>query len=892
MALTSGTRLGPYEIQSPLGAGGMGEVYRARDTRLDRTVAVKVLPPHLSESPEAKQRFDREARAISSLNHPNICTLYDVGHQDGVDYLVMEFLEGETLADQLRKGALPAEQVLRYGEEICEGLERAHKTGVIHRDLKPGNIMLTKSGAKLMDFGLAKAVPATAPPSSSLTATLNRPDASQPLTAQGTVVGTFQYMAPEQVEGKEADARSDIFSLGAVLYEMATGKRAFAGKTTASVIAAVLAAQPQPISAVQPMSPPALDRVVKTCLAKDPDERFQNVHDVKLQLRWVAEGGSQAGVPVPVTARRKHRERIAWIVAAAALLAALTLAVIHFREPAPEARVVHSTILPPDKGAFAFLGPTGAPVLSADGRNLVFVARAAGAAQLWVRELDSFTPRPLAGTEDAYGAFWSPDGRNLGFFAQGKLKRVAAGGGPALTLCDVDQARGGSWNQQDVIIFAKYPGEIYRIPASGGTPQQVTHFDPARHDTTHRWPYFLPDGNHFFYMASALGSANEDNVIALGSLDGKLNRVLFHGSSLLGYGSGYLLYLVERTLMARPFDVARLEFSGEAVAVAEGVQFDPIFSNGVFSVSQNGTLIYQTGSASSKRSMELFDPSGKLLGNLGEPAPYFGPRISRDGKRVAYILIDTMSGKGDIWVRDIASGNRTRLTIDPSRSQAPVWSRDDTKIAYYSVRSGKAVIYMKPVDGMGVEQKLWEPPIGASPNDWTLDSKTLIIQERNQATGRGRLLLLPADGKSQPTTLLESPGANIIFSQLSTDGHWIAYQSDESGKYEIYVSAFPQPEGRLQISLAGGRSASWRRDGKELYYLAPDGNLMAVEVKQSSGSPQVVATRTLFQTNATGANDNYDAFPDGKKFVVSRIITQETPAPLNLVLNWTAELKK
>jgi eukaryotic-like serine/threonine-protein kinase len=402
MALTPGTKLGPYEIQSPLGAGGMGEVYRARDTRLDRTVAVKILPSHLSDDPEAKQRFDREARAISSLNHPNICTLYDVGHQDGTDYLVMEFLEGETLADRLVKGPMPLEQVLKYGIEICEGLEKAHKTRVIHRDLKPGNIMLTKTGAKLMDFGLAKAAPESAPPASSLTMSLSGPAADrlsrdQPLTARGTVVGTFQYMSTEQIEGKEADARSDIFALGAVLYEMATGKRAFTGKTQASIVAAILASEPQPISTVRPMSPPALDRVVTTCLAKDPDERFQTVHDLKLQLKWIAEGGSKAGVPAPAAAQRKSRERWAWCAAGLALLCALMLGLLQLLTPRPDVRAVHSSILPPEKATFAFLGPNVAAVLSPDGRSVAFLARQEGIQRLWVRPLNSRICRTICG---------------------------------------------------------------------------------------------------------------------------------------------------------------------------------------------------------------------------------------------------------------------------------------------------------------------------------------------------------------------------------------------------------------------------------------------------------------------------------------------------------------
>ena len=439
MALASGTKLGPYEIQSPLGAGGMGEVYRARDTRLDRTVAIKILPAHLSDNPEAKQRFDREARAISSLNHPNICTLYDVGHQDGMDYLVMEFLEGETLADRLAKGPLPPEQVLKYGIEICEGLEKAHKTGVIHRDLKPGNIMLTKAGAKLMDFGLAKAATASAPPSSSLTMTISGPSADQPLTARGTIVGTFQYMSPEQIEGKEADARSDIFALGAVLYEMATGKRAFAGKTQASIVAAILASEPQPISVMQPMAPPALDRVVKVCLAKDPDERFQTAHDLKLQLRWLSEGGSQAGVPAPVAAKRKNRERalVTALVLCTLLAAAGVVGSVLFSKKADSLRrVVRAQIGPPTHYSFTPVGISNHIVISPDGSSVAFIAAGEGKQFLWVRPLSAVTAQPLAGTDGACYPFWSPDSKFLGFFAGGKLKKVEASGGVVQTICD------------------------------------------------------------------------------------------------------------------------------------------------------------------------------------------------------------------------------------------------------------------------------------------------------------------------------------------------------------------------------------------------------------------------------------------------------------------------
>ena len=512
MALTAGTKLGPYEIQSPLGAGGMGEVYRACDTRLDRSVAIKILPAHLTDNPEAKQRFDREARAISSLNHPNICTLYDVGHQDGTDYLVIEFLEGETLASRLAKGPLPPEQVLKYGIEICEGLEKAHKTGVIHRDLKPGNIMLTKTGAKLMDFGLAKIVTGP-PPSSGLTATLDGAWAGEsargsqnPLTARGTIVGTFQYMSPEQVEGKEADARSDIFALGAVLYEMATGKRAFEGKTTASVIAAVLERDPVPISVTQPMSPPALDRVVKVCLAKDPDERFQSVHDLKLQLKWIAEGGSQTGVPAPVAAKRKNRERALAAAALVFALAALALGFAYFRRPANDAPSLRSSILPPENASFVGGVAASGYAFSPDGTRLVFsVQSVEGKSGLWMRPLNSLTAQELAGTENGALPFWSPDGQWVGFFADGKLKKTLASGGSAQVICDAPVGRGGTWNAQGVIVFAPtIGGPLFRVSANGGVPAAVTQLDPATGETTHRWPDFLPDGVHFCTWAGKL----------------------------------------------------------------------------------------------------------------------------------------------------------------------------------------------------------------------------------------------------------------------------------------------------------------------------------------------------------------------------------------------------
>src|SRR5579864_245110 len=498
MALAPGARLGPYEIQSPLGAGGMGEVYRAKDTRLDRTVAVKILPSHLSDNPEARQRFEREARTISSLNHPNICTLHDVGHQEGTDFLVMEYLEGETLGARLTKGPLSPEQVLKYGIEICEGLERAHKSGVIHRDLKPGNIMLTKSGAKLMDFGLAKATPAHEPPVSSLTMTISGPSADQPLTVQGTVVGTFQYMSPEQVEGKEADARSDIFALGAVLYEMATGKRAFEGKTTASVIAAVLERDPPPVSTVRPMAPPALDRVVKTCLAKDPDERFQNVHDVKLQLKWIAESGSPAGAPVSTAARRTNREKLAWSLVCAFVMLAVIFALWTYLRPRSAGPGPILAFVPPptDTRLLAFGFGSGPAVVSPDETKLAFSAiDQNGAIKLWTRSLRASDATAVPGTDGAAAPFWSPDSRSLGFFAGGKLKTVELNGGNLQVLADSSARSTSAWAPDGTILFKPASNSpLFRISAAGGKAVQFAVL--GANDYSDYNPAILPDGNH------------------------------------------------------------------------------------------------------------------------------------------------------------------------------------------------------------------------------------------------------------------------------------------------------------------------------------------------------------------------------------------------------------
>src|SRR5262245_51665427 len=650
MPLSVGSRLGPYEILSPIGAGGMGEVYKARDTRLERTVAVKVLPAQLSVSSDARQRFEREAKTISQLSHPHICALYDVGREGETEYLVMELLEGETLTERLAKGALPLDPTLRFGQEIADALDKAHRQGIVHRDLKPGNVMLTKSGVKLLDFGLAKAM---SPASQSPTALTSLPTAMNEgnLTKEGTILGTFQYMAPEQLEGREADARSDLFALGATLYEMATGKKAFTGKTQASLIGSILRDEPPSVSSIAPMTPPAFDRVVKTCLAKDPDERWQTAHDVRLQLQWIAEGGSQAGLPAPLAELRRSRERLAWaanIVTAALAIAATWLFLQSRREPA---RIVQSSILPPDKTEFNFL--SGSMALSPDGRLIAFIA----GNLLWVRPLDGLSARPLAGTEGPTYPFWSPDSRSLGFFAGGKLRKIDVSGGPPETICDAPAARGGTWGRDGTIVFApstRYP--LHRVAASGGAVVPITKLDPSKGEISHRWPTFLPDGRHFLYVSfhAIGGSEQANNSIFVGSLDSQRTEMLVRTNSNAIYSPpGYLLYWRENVLLAQPFSAKSLRLTAEPFPVAEPVQYAQGFGNAIFSVSQNGLLAYQRGRGSVPSQLTWFDRAGRQLEAAAPPGDYRNPAISHDGQKVLVDVPATQTLGDDVWVSDL-----------------------------------------------------------------------------------------------------------------------------------------------------------------------------------------------------------------------------------------------
>jgi Tol biopolymer transport system component len=898
MTLSAGSRLGPYEVLSAVGAGGMGEVYKAKDTRLDRTVAIKVLPAHLSKSEEVRQRFEREAKAISQLSHPHICALYDVGSQDGVEYLVMEFLEGETLASRLVKGPLPAEQTLKHGIEIADALDKAHRQGIVHRDLKPGNVMLTKSGVKLLDFGLAKAV-APARMQSRLTS-LPTMEGGAKLTQEGTILGTFQYMAPEQLEGKEADARTDIFAFGSVLYEMATGKKAFSGTSQASLIAAILDRDPAPISTVQPMSPPALDRVVKTCLAKDPEDRFQTAHDVKLQLQWIVEGGSQAGVAAPVVARRKSRERLAWGLFAAAALAATFFASGYLRRAPMPASAVRTSVILPEKQFLHFIA------ISPDGRRLAFVAGTPGGKrQIWVRQLDTLAAQPLPGTENADLPFWSPDGRSLGFFADGKLKKIDTVSGPAVILCDAGpNGLGGTWSREGVILFAQPSAPISRVPETGGTPVPVTKLDSSRHESTHRFPSFLPDNRHFLYVAANLLGAPDDpaNLIRVASIDSKDDQALIpaysntiYAASAAGAAEGHLLYQRDGSLFAQPFDPARLKTSGQAVPIAEHVAaYSAIWRQTTFCAAENGTVAYGMA-RTTPSTLFWFDRNGRQLGTVGAPAFFTSGltsgvgrfRISPDGRQIAATIFDPSTRTSDIWLHNFDRGIRTRLTSGPASAADPVWSPDGKHIVFGSNRKHQADLYRKPAGG-GVEDAVIEEEGFRVADDWSPDGRFLAMELREPKGERKvSLSVLPLSG-GKITTYLRR-GTSTGDSRFSPDGRWLAYTSDESGRYEIYVGAFPGPGARWQISSEGGVQPRWRRDGKEIYYLSSDLRLMSVEIRLSGDALEPGIPVLLFEPHPLPSI--YDASADGQRFLFLPSGAEQSQ-PITLVQNWASGSKK
>jgi serine/threonine-protein kinase len=876
MAILAGERLGTYEILQPIGAGGMGEVYQARDTRLGRTVAIKVLPAHLASRPELRERFEREARTVAGLNHPNICTLYDVGHQNGTDYLVLEHLEGETLAQRLERGPLPLHRVLEYAIEISDALDKAHRKGITHRDLKPGNIMLTKSGAKLLDFGVAKLREETEQPSEeSLTAF-----GARPLTGEGTILGTLHYMAPEQVEGRVADIdnRTDIFAFGALVYEMATGKKAFEGSSQASVIAKILQQEP-----TQPMSPPSLDRLVKTCLAKDPEARWQSAGDLCRELKWIRESGSKPEKHSPQASRRF----VPWV--AAALMSAAVGIFVWVWRPFPTQPVSRLTIsLPPGQGLAALDQP--AIAISPDGTNLVYVAIDSNSPQqLYLRPLDSLEARPIAGTEGASSPFFSPDGRWIGFFAAGRLKKVAVDVGSVATLADAVPSGGASWSSQGTLAFHGQALQVLlQVSQEGGTPQPLT--SAGKPDLYLRWPEFLPRGTGILFVGSPTNVAWNNTRIAIQRVGRSERTNLVQGGTQPKYAaSGHLLYAQGGTLMAAPFDVRRLAVTGAAVRTLDGVMQSTATGSAQYSVSTTGTLVYCEGGlvgAEARLAWVGRDGQEQLL--LAPPRNYQFPRVSPDGRRAAVVIADEES---HIWVYDLLRDTLTRLTLEGSENNTFAWSPDGGSIALRSNRKGPLNLFLQPSDGHNAGERLTTGDYPKSPSSFSPDGQLLLFVETREI-GRDIWVLNLQDRKARPllTTSYEETAP-----KFSPDGKWLAYSSDESGRREIYVQAYPGPSGKIQISTDGGQEPVWNPRGGELFFR--NGNkVMAVDIEAisgfSPGKPRMLFEGNYLLTPVSFAF--YDVSPDGERFLMLKPVESEASAPtqIHVVLNWLEELKQ
>ncbi len=890
-----GTRIAHYEITAHLASGGMGEIYRARDTKLGREVAIKVLPAAFSEDADRLRRFEQEARAVGMLNHPNILIIHEIGAHDGAPYLVSELLEGETLRDHLAQGELPAREALDYALQAAHGLMAAHEKGIVHRDLKPENLFITGDGrVKILDFGLAKLA------HSKLRVGI---DSAAPTIAMktetGVIMGTAGYMSPEQVRGEEADYRSDLFAFGAILYEMLTGNRAFGGNSAVEMMNAILKDHPTELTETNHNLSSAIKRVVRHCLEKRPEKRFQSTSDLTFAIETLAEAPGtnltstvQAESTV-LAVRHTTRARFGWIVSAILLLAALALAVAYFQRAPVEVHAIRSFILPPENSSFDFITGTNAGSLSIspDGRRLTFVApTAAGKNLLWVRSLDAVSPQALTGTEGASYPFWSPDSRFIGFFADQKLKKIEAADGLALTLCDAPMGRGGAWNRDGVIVFAPDSvGVLQQVSASGGAPGAVTKFDDGRGELTDRWPYFLPDGQHFLYLRRGIAGSESQTAIYVASLASKESKLLFRASSNVGYAQGYLLFLREGMLMARAFDAKRLEMLGDAFPIAEMVQSEPSMARGVFAVSENGVLTYQTGSVKSGSQLAWFDRNGKQLSVLGDLAIYDFPQLSPDGKRVTVTIVDPQNGNQDVWLYEVARGLRIRFTVDPADERNPMWSPDGSGIVFASNRKGHFDLYQKASSGIGSDQLLLESELDKYPMSWSPDGRFLLYYNVDPKT-KGDLWVLPLSGDRKPFPFLQTEFTEVS-GRFSPDGRWIAYVSDESGKSEIYVMPFPGPGGKRQISTSGGSRPKWRGDGKEIFYLA-DNKLMAAEVNDRGATLEVGTVRPLFGLGPPLEGGYYDPAADGQRFLVTTVVEQKVSSPITLVLNWTAALTK
>jgi len=868
MPLAVGSRLGAYEILAPLGAGGMGEVYRARDSRLDRDVALKVVAEGFARDPERLARFDREARVLASLNHPNIAAIHGFEQSEGVPFLVLEYVPGDTL-----KGPLPVADAMGVARQITEALIAAHEKGVVHRDLKPANIKITPEGkVKVLDFGLAKAFGDE--PSEGDAA--RSPTMSVLATRAGVILGTAAYMSPEQARARPLDKRTDIWSFGCVLYELLAGRPAFSGETVSHILVAILERDPD-WTALPGGVPGKVRDLLHRCLERDRDRRLRDIGDARFDLE-----ARPDEPPAPAPAKRLP---LGWAAAtAAATVATVALAVILALQKPPAESTTRFQVLPPDKATSLEY-----PTISPDGRRLAFVATVEGKALLWVRPLDSLAARPLAGTEDAAYPFWSPDNRFLAFFAQGKLKKVDVSGGPPQTLCNAEiPSRGGAWNSDGTILFgAGNRAPLRRVPAAGGLPAPVTALDSAT-ELSHRWPHLLP-GGRFLYWAFA--PDREKGAVVIASLDDKPDskdhRRLLAGDSMAAYSAGHLLFEREGALMAQPFDVSRLQFRGDPFPVLQQVGRIPGTPGWVsFSVSSEGTLAYRTG-GSIKTQLAWFDRAGKELGKLGSPEEIFAPKISPDQKRVAVFRRDAQ-GLPDVWLLEPARDTSTRFTFHAAADGVPVWSPDGSRIVFYSNRDGAGNLYQKISSGAATEELLLKSGESKIPSDWSSDGRFLLYMVSAGGNTGYDLWVLPMEGERKPIPVLQTE-FNETLGQFSPDGRWIAYQSTESTPPQVYVMGFPKSGGKFQVSTNGGVRPRWRRDGKEIYYLGPDRKLMAVEVKATATTFETGRPRELFQTRVVTAppfSHTYDVTADGQRFLMNTVLEAEGPPPITVVMNW------
>jgi serine/threonine protein kinase len=897
--LELGVHLGPYEVVALVGAGAMGEVYRARDPRLGRDVAIKVLPASLASDTERLRRFETEARAAAALNHPNILAVYDIGHHDGVPYIVSELLDGKNLREHLTEhGALPVRRAVEYAVQIANGLAAAHEKKIVHRDLKPENIFITTDDrVKILDFGLAK---------------LTKPEPETPdgnaATAAGTqpglLLGTVGYMSPEQVRGMATDYRSDLFTFGAILYEMVSGQRAFQRETVADTITAILKDHPAELGTLDRRVPMLLARIVERCLDKSPAARFHSTQDLAFALAGSLQISSDAGTPIgtgsTATAPRT-RGPLLWVLAAAVLLLA-TIAltgVLLRRSPQTTEEVVRLTVAPPKE-----VGPISLTLrLSPDGSRLMFPATTTsdGVRRLWVRPLNMLDAFSVPGTEDATYPFWSPDGRAIGFFAGGKLKKIDPANGVATTLCDVSDEAGGTeagatWNANGIIIFSN-GGRLHRVSANGGTAVRLAITSDGRERTTLAHPLFLPDGRHFLYLDIGTGAPGEPAIYA-GSLggDGSLTAdrtLIVHAPSGAAYSQGYLFYLRDSTLVAQDFDVTRLAVSGDPVPIVDQIQRGQAPPSGAFAVSDR-VLAYRTGVAARGIATQLtwFDRAGKSLSTVGEPADYGDVEISPSGSRVAVSVLDPPDGR-DVQIFDLARGLPTRFTSDRSDDVVPVWSPDESRIVFSSRRKGHLDLYAKASSGAGPEEPIEVDTLDKYPLGWSPDNKYLLFSTGNvtQVGNQGDLWVRAwSDGKRTPVVQTE---ASEFPGKFSPDGRWIAYRSNESGRNEVYVVSFPALDKKVRISTSGGNWPRWRRDGQEIYYLAGDNKLMAVAVTSRGDNFSVGLAQALFETRPRGGQRySYDVSRDGQRFLIAILAEQPAVAPLTLVINWRAELTK